>query len=437
MKKVIIVGAGVSGLTTGYRLRGEKDLDVQILEREEALGGRVRTVEVSKGFRADYAQFFSHDYQWSLGLLDEIGLKKSLIAINESTFFALYRDGRIWSMPNSVIGFMRCGGLRLREKLDLIRFYAFVELKRRRGALHDLSLMMKYDDVRMSEFFASNYAKDSVDHILSPLTNATYDAAGAVSLGFIMSLFPVLTGKHYTLRGGMGAFTERLAELGPPIRAGAPVTRIVIEEGRTRGVELAAGSEMLEADAVVCAANANHAAEMLQGLNEWQLGFLTGVEYSTCINVFLGTERPFLECWMLAIPETEGSFITFFSEETVKDRSRAPQGKGLTQAVILSERARRMAPLDDAEISRRTHSELRRLLPDYPEDLLFSHVTRHEVVIPLQGPGYQKRLAAFTESVRGIRGLHLSGDYTGSGIIEGAVQRGEETAKEILRRTQR
>jgi protoporphyrinogen oxidase len=268
------------------------------------------------------------------------------------------------------------------------------------------------------------------------MINATYDTPNAVSLGFIMSLFPVLTGRHYTLRGGMGAFTRRLAELGPSIRAEAPVTRIAIEDGRARGVELAGGSELLEADVVVCAANANEAAEMLEGFNEWQLGFLKGVPYSTCINVFLGTERPFLECWMLAIPESAGSFITFFSEETVKDRTRAPEGKGLTQVVITSDGARRLAPLDDAEIVRRTHAELRRLLPDYPEDLLFSHVIRCKVVIPLQGPGYQKRLAAFSESVKGIRGLHLSGDYTSSGIIEGAVYRGEQAAKDILRETQ-
>lgn len=437
MKKVVIIGAGVSGLTTGYRLGDEKDLEVEILEREETSGGRVRSVGLRDGFVADHAQFFGGDYKWSLRLLDEIGLRDSLIEIDQNEFFALYRDGSIWDLPNSPIGFMRCRGLGFRDKVDLFRFYALAGLTRRRGALHDLSLMMKYDDIRMSDFFRRNYRKDSVDRILAPLANATYGTPDDISLGFIVSLFPVLTGKHYTLRGGMGAFTRRLAELGPPVKTGAAVERIAIEDGRARGVELAGGSELVEADIVVCAANANHAAEMLGDLDDWQVQFLKEVEYSTCINVFLGIEKPFLQKWMLAIPGSAGSFISLFSEETVKDRSRAPEGKGLTQVVILSGRARRMMSLDDEEIIQRTHSELRRLLPDYPESLLFSQVIRHEVVIPLQGPGYQKRLARFTEGVKNIRALHLSGDYTSSGIIEGAVQRGEETAMSILRGNQR
>ena len=42
-KKVIVVGAGISGLTTAYELMKTGRYDVTVLEREDAVGGLART----------------------------------------------------------------------------------------------------------------------------------------------------------------------------------------------------------------------------------------------------------------------------------------------------------------------------------------------------------------------------------------------------------
>ena len=43
--KIVVIGAGLSGLTTAYRLH-EKGLDVELYEARHRVGGRVFTVNV-------------------------------------------------------------------------------------------------------------------------------------------------------------------------------------------------------------------------------------------------------------------------------------------------------------------------------------------------------------------------------------------------------
>ncbi len=59
MKRIVIIGAGLAGLSAAYHLGSRKDRDYMILEKEDSPGGLCRTVN-SKGFLFDYTGHLLH-----------------------------------------------------------------------------------------------------------------------------------------------------------------------------------------------------------------------------------------------------------------------------------------------------------------------------------------------------------------------------------------
>ena len=73
MKKVLIVGAGLGGLTTALRL-AKKGYKVEIIEKNEQAGGRLNQVK-KDGFTFDSGpSFFSMSYEFKQ-FADECGIE--------------------------------------------------------------------------------------------------------------------------------------------------------------------------------------------------------------------------------------------------------------------------------------------------------------------------------------------------------------------------
>ena len=101
--RVVIIGAGVAGLTTAYRLAQRADIEILVLEKDQVPGGRVRTRALPEGFFADdSAQFLAANYQRTFRLMREIGVYEQLEEIRPDTFSAIYRDGAVCPLPASV-----------------------------------------------------------------------------------------------------------------------------------------------------------------------------------------------------------------------------------------------------------------------------------------------------------------------------------------------
>ncbi len=435
--RVVIIGAGPAGLTTGYRLARRADIEILILEKDQAPGGRVRTRALPEGFFADdSAQFLAGNYRRTFRLMREIGVHEQLEEVRPETFSALYRGGEICRLPASVTGLLTTGTFGIADKLSLLKLAIACAIGYRREACVRPSLLQKYDHVKMSDYVAAHYGERVLDEVVDPFAAMSMSYSEGLSLVYGLSMAPIAFAKHYVLRRGNGTLTQRLASLCPPIRLGDGVKRIVGENSRVVGVELEKDGSLLEADAVVCATPAHSAAPLLASCWPELATFLEKVPYSACVHVLYGTRRPYLPCWGLAIPRGQGSLLTFITEETFKSKSRAPDGAGLTQAFVIGEEARDLMRGDDEAIADRIWNEIRRLLPRYP-DRRFSRVIRREQAMVIGPPGYQRELARFNEGLSGVKGLSLISDYQTNPLIEGSVYLGERAAQQILEKSPR
>ena len=86
--RVVVVGAGIAGLTAAWALRGH---DVVVLEAEAQPGGRVRTCMVGGRPMETGAQFLSTGYGVVPTLAKELGLP--LRRVHPGT--AVVVDGRV------------------------------------------------------------------------------------------------------------------------------------------------------------------------------------------------------------------------------------------------------------------------------------------------------------------------------------------------------
>ncbi len=74
MEDVIIIGAGISGILTGYLLK-KKNIDFKIVEAQNRLGGRIHTVYGNNETPMEMgATWFSKEHHNLLALLSEIGV---------------------------------------------------------------------------------------------------------------------------------------------------------------------------------------------------------------------------------------------------------------------------------------------------------------------------------------------------------------------------
>ena len=123
MPKVIVVGAGISGMSLAYRLqRASPLIDVTVLEQANRPGGKVWT-ERFEDYRIEFgANGFLDAKPSTLALCRDLGLAEQLIPASEAAgrnrFLAL--DDRLRPFPRTFVEFLRSDLLSWKGKLRLL-----------------------------------------------------------------------------------------------------------------------------------------------------------------------------------------------------------------------------------------------------------------------------------------------------------------------------
>jgi oxygen-dependent protoporphyrinogen oxidase len=116
---VVIVGAGISGLTTAFRLRQIRpSTDIVILEERERPGGTIWTERID-GYLVEYGpNGFLSNKPSTLDLARELGLTESLVQADAAASRRRYllHDGQLYRLPASALDFLWTPLLSVRGK---------------------------------------------------------------------------------------------------------------------------------------------------------------------------------------------------------------------------------------------------------------------------------------------------------------------------------
>lgn len=449
-KKVVIVGGGTAGLASAYTLlKQTEDLDITVLEAADVAGGRMYGEE-RDGFHIDYgATIFLEAYRTVPKLAEKLGIKlhpadhaKSALIYSRGKMRPLHIGGSFRDMLRTAATIL---SFRLMSPKALLQFGKFMRKLKSRDSDLDLADYTKMLDLDTDENFSAYMAEHSMSEYLEQSGQVDIGAYTCgnpeqVGAGYAMLLIWRFSmdpkSRVYVPELGIGSFAAALAEACADVtRLSSPVDRIVLENGKAKGV-IRHGGEFIEADAVICATPATIARKIIPDLPDNIDMVLGKVTYSTACIVCLALDTEIFpsKYFVAAFPRRSGALMGIVVNVKFLYPKAAPQGKTLLHIAMFAEQGRQLFPLKDEEIINRVVREMRKYFPAMPESPLFGVVRRWEQAV-CQCPGGM--LTAINDmrnegDLDGVEGLFLAGDYMRFPVTDGAMQSGIEAAEACM-----
>jgi oxygen-dependent protoporphyrinogen oxidase len=266
MPRVLIVGGGISGLSTAWYL-AKSGIRATIVERDNRLGGVIKTDYIEGCVAEGGPDSFITVKPAGKELSEELGLGADLFGSNDhqrATF--IWRNGRLLKLPDGMT-MMVPGKIGPILKTPLLSWpgkirAGFDLLRRPTGVERDVSI---------SEFVLDHYGKEVLDYIAEPMLAGVYGGDPAeMSALSVVPMFVKWEAKYgsltratwkelkggkgslfTTLKGGMQSLVDELVRQLQP-----DVIRGTVEKVE-KGYRVRVNGAWLEADHVVIACRAS------------------------------------------------------------------------------------------------------------------------------------------------------------------------------------
>jgi phytoene dehydrogenase-like protein/ligand-binding SRPBCC domain-containing protein len=407
---VVVVGGGLAGLASACNL-GEAGADVLLIEREDAVGGRVRSDRFD-GFILDRGfQVLLTAYPRASELLDfdALDLRRFHPGARIYTHEGWQRVDDPVRRPRSLAMALGTRAATLADKLRILR------LRRRVTRLSLPSLLDAPARTAGEQLEDDGFSRRVRRRFFEPFLRGVFLERELRTSSrfflFVMRMFA--TGDAAVPARGMQAIADQLAARLPAgtIETGARVARV--EAGERPRVVLEDG-RAIEARAVVLAMPRASAAALLgEPAPDEPSRDVTCVYYSA-------SSSPVGRPTLVLDGEDEGP-VNNLSVMSDVAPTYAPPGQALISATVLGD-----PPIDDAELDRRCRAQLTRWFGEEVATWRTLRIYRVENALPDD--------AAMTLEPRALdaqQGVYLAGDHLATPSIEGAITSGLATAAAI------
>lgn len=434
MKRVVIVGSGLAGLSAGYRLH-EQGCHVTVLESLDRVGGRVLS-ESENGFLFDAGPTIVTDnYTEYMKLIHDVGLSDKLVDCAPEMAVVKGGDLHILDTRKPLRSFLTTKLLPPAAKVQLVARGVRLIKPLHGMNPYDLSNRVHYDTESIETYIDRVFGRELNDLILDGVTRSmvTSSPDEASVVGFLAGAVTA-SGKMQTLKGGLQLLPLKLAEK-LDVRLSSPVTEV---RSADRGVEVhyqadsgAAGYE--HADACVIATPFRASVDMYPPLKEIGADLLTASKDSGCCSLQLTySKRTEKEPFLVMVPKAASREISTLFLEHIKSPDRAPAGTSLITAFFTDQRDLDFATWSPDRLTTTARELIERLFPELHDHYLAARLTRWPYAATQADVGYYKALQKLLDDYPADAPVQIAGDYMALPSQESAVVAGVRAAKNIL-----
>ncbi|MGQ0685474.1 protoporphyrinogen oxidase [Bradyrhizobium sp.] len=430
---VVVLGAGLSGLTAAHRLQ-TLGLDVLVLDRRSYAGGRAHTEHID-GFLMEHGPTSmvgpASAVEQLIADLDLSGerVERGLGVRNRY----LVRDGRLHALP-----------------IDPARFFlsSFFSLSARLRLLLEPIIPGRAGDESVASFVRRRFGNEMLDYLFNPLVGGLFAGApealsvaaafpelkrlelqfGSVLKGIAASRFRGDSGNRFfgrrtlfSFRDGMSALPRALAaRLGRRLRLGHMVKKLAWTKAGEFLVKSHThdGDYWFSARSVIVALPSYGAAAVIEPIDQDVASTLRAIEHPPLAVVLLGYRRediphPLDGLGFLA-PEVERRSQLGMLFSSTLFPVRAPQGYVALTATVGGARQPEFARLPEADLRDRLHGEAVSLL-DARRPPVLTRTRYWTRGLPQYSLGHIERMHAVRDLEKELPGLFFTGNYI-SGI---------------------
>lgn len=449
MRRIAIVGGGVSGVAAAYQLAQEDSIKFTLFEASARLGGIVETVR-RDGFIIECGpDSWVTEKPWARELAIELALETEIIASNdrqrrtyllEGKCLVPMPDGMRMMVPTQWAPVLNSPLFSWQARLAYLReLRRAEELKR--------TALGEGEDESIASFVRRHFGDEVTRAVAGPLLAGVFGGSvDTLSVRAVMPAFVKLERKHgsliaalqkreassepvfTTLKSGLETLIERVAETLPygTVRLEDEVHSIAQEDGRWR-VTTSSHSDLF--DALIIATPA-HVTRRLLATVHGEFEPLLGMDATSAIVValafsaerakhqriprgfgYLVPQRPHPQA--AASPDPQLLACTFVDQ---KFCHRAPEGAVLLRGFFGGDTAPALLKESDAAIATLAHRRLSQALGPLPEPDI-SLVRRWPLSLPQYSVGHLHRMTTLAALVDTFPGLYLVGNaYHGVGL---------------------
>lgn len=466
MTRVVIIGGGISGLTTAYAVeqlaqRAELDIETLVLEKQQRTGGKIWSIQ-EEGFLCEWGpNGFLDNKPMTLDLCRSLGVSEQLLRSDDNARKRfIYSDSILHRLPENGPSFLQSKLISWPGKLRLA--YEMLVPKRTDPS-----------DETLAEFGRRRLGEEALNKLIAPMVSGIF--AGDPETMSLKSCFP----KIYQLEQEYGGLIRAMVRLAKQKRAEKKAGKVVASAAGPGGVltsfnqgiqqltdgvvaalkgEVRCGcqvvrleakqdgfllhletGEQIEADLVVSAAPAYAAAAMLEPLSGKAAELLMQIPYATMNVVCFGYQRERiahdLNGFGYLIPKAEGRSILGTLWDSSIFPHRAPEGHVLLRSMMGGAADNAAINLSEDEVKQRTMTDLQQIMGiDAEPD--FVRIFRHQHAIPQYTRGHGERLMGIGKALQGHPGLLLSGNaFSGIGLND-CVNSANQTAAQAIEQLQ-
>ncbi len=445
-KKIVVIGAGISGLTTAYLLN-KKGFDVVVLEKKEEAGGSMESVR-EEGYLFDRGPNSALETTPLIAkLVEELNLKDQLLyASKEANKRYILRNNNLYPLPMSPLAFIKTKLFSTGAKL---RLFAEPFIGRSKDGYYQ----------SIAEFVERRLGREFLDYAINPFVAGVY--AGNPEELSVKSAFPKLyaleekyggliigtiksakerkkraeqskqSAKMLSFKDGMQTLPNAIAgALGDRVSFGCEVKEILKNEGGYNVVfEHNGDEEIIGCQSVISAVPAYRASEIFSMWDADLVKHLNDIYYPPVLVLYMIYNKKDighrLDGFGFLIPAKEKkSFLGALWSSVIFD-GRTDEDKAAFTLFIGGSRDAALLKLDKELIIEKVRKEFEELMT-IQSSPVFTSSRLWNKAIPQYNIGYIEHERYFEKFEKEHDGIIISGNYRGGISVGDCIKNAEK-----------